>query len=180
MPNSDVSKVSYDSSDTRVVVLKGAVAARLLNIPDRSFAIEVTLDLVKGAEFFDKKPPIHFHVQEEYIEAIHGKLGLELNGKETVLTAEDGRFAIKPYVHHRSYPIERALQDNDNTVVKFLLSGAKTDSTFELNPVFFENWYRYQDEVVVNGAPIDLFQLFCVSASNLSKLVRWWLTIADL
>lgn len=135
----------------------------MIQHPSRSFALEITLDLVKGAEFFDKKPPLHFHVQEEYIEAIQGKIGLELNGKEHVLSAGDGPMSIKPYINHRSYPLEQERQDDGVTVVKFLLSGEKTDSVFELNPVFFENWYKYQDDVVVNGAKISLIQLFSVS-----------------
>lgn len=135
----------------------------MIQHPSRSFALEITLDLVKGAEFFGHKPPIHFHVQEEYIESIQGKMGLELDGKEHVLSAGDGPMSIKPYVNHRSYPLSLAQQDNGETVVKFLLSGEKTDSIFELNPVFFENWYKYQDDVVVNGAKISLIQLFSVS-----------------
>jgi hypothetical protein len=137
----------------------------MIQHPSRSFALEITLDLIKGAEFFGHKPPIHFHVQEEYIESIQGKMGLELDGKEHVLSAGDGPMSIKPYVNHRSYPLSLAQQDNGETVVKFLLSGEKTDSIFELNPVFFENWYKYQDDVVVNGAKISLIQLFCVSHS---------------
>ena len=128
------------------------------------------MDLVKGAEFFNRKPPVHFHMQEEYIESTQGNLGLEIEGKELVLKPEDGRFDIKPYMNHRSYPIELARQDDGNTVVKFLLSGAKTNSTFELNPLFFENWYKYQDEIVVNGASIDLIQVFCVSEPHFRLL----------
>lgn len=135
----------------------------MIQHPSRSFALEITLDLVKGAEFFSHKPPLHFHIQEEYIESIQGKMCLELNGKEHVLLAGDGPMSIKPYVNHRSYPAALADQNDGETVVKFLLSGEKTDSVFELNPVFFENWYKYQDDVVVNGAKISLIQLFSVS-----------------
>ncbi|KAK0634295.1 hypothetical protein B0T17DRAFT_482347, partial [Bombardia bombarda] len=153
----------------------GAVSARLLYHPDRSFAIEAELDLIKGAQFFDKKPPTHFHVQEEYIEATQGKLGLEIDGVEHVLTPADGRFAIKPYLHHRSYPIELERQEPGITAVKFLLSGERTDSVFELNPVFFENWYRYQDEIVVNGAKVDLIQVFCTfDAGGTYVSLPWW------
>ncbi|GKT43287.1 putative oxidoreductase YfjR [Colletotrichum spaethianum] len=161
MPQSDQDTVNYSDSDTIVRVLKDAVVGRLIHHPDRSFALQVELDLVKGASFFDKKPPLHFHLQEEYIEAVRGKLAVEIEGKEIVLTPADGRFSIKPYVNHRSYPLPISEQDDGNTKVAFLLSGEKTDNVFELNPVFFENWYKYQDEVVVKGAKIDLIQLFC-------------------
>lgn len=134
----------------------------MIRHPERSFALHITLDLTKGAEFFTHKPPMHFHVQEEYIESIKGKMGLELDGKEYVLSPGDGPMSIKPYVNHRSYPLELERQNDGDTVVEFLLSGEKTDSVFELNPVFFENWYKYQDDVVVHGAKIDLIQLFSV------------------
>ena len=167
-----LSNYPWTSQDLRTIIsqlipdfcsFKGAVQGRMIQHPSRSFALEITLDLVKGAEFFCHKPPIHFHVQEEYIESIQGKMGLELDGKEHVLSAGDGPMSIKPYVNHRSYPLSLAQQDNGETVVKFLLSGEQTDSIFELNPVFFENWYKYQDDVVVNGARISLIQLFSVS-----------------
>ncbi|KAG9201344.1 hypothetical protein G6514_005894 [Epicoccum nigrum] len=163
MGRSEAEQMIYSDSDIRVEVFKGAVQGRMIQHPSRSFALEITLDLVKGAEFFCHKPPIHFHVQEEYIESIQGKMGLELDGKEHVLSAGDGPMSIKPYVNHRSYPLSLAQQDNGETVVKFLLSGEQTNSIFELNPVFFENWYKYQDDVVVNGARISLIQLFSVS-----------------
>ncbi|KAG7291432.1 hypothetical protein NEMBOFW57_001451 [Staphylotrichum longicolle] len=88
--------------------------------------------------------PVHFHTQAEYIESLQGKVGLEIEGREVVLAPADGRFDIRPYT------------------VKFLLSGARTDNASELNPIFFENWYKYQDDVVVNGKWIDLIQVFCM------------------
>ncbi|KAJ6180978.1 hypothetical protein N7519_011439 [Penicillium mononematosum] len=81
---------------------------------------------------------------------------------EVVLTLDDGPYSIKPYKDHRSYPLSLDRQEDGNTVVKFLFSGEKTDNVFELSPVFFENWYRYQDDVVVNGAKTDLMQLFFI------------------
>ncbi|CAI7649400.1 unnamed protein product [Penicillium glandicola] len=176
MAPSDADQMVYSDSDIRVHVLRNAVTGRLIHHPDRSFAIEVTLDLVKGADFFCHKPPTHFHVQEEYIECTQGHLGLEIDGKEVVLTAGDGPYSIKPYKDHRSYPLSLDRQEEGNTVVKFLLSGEKTDSVFELNPVFFENWYRYQDDVVVNGAKINLIQLFSTfDAGGTYISLPWWI-----
>ncbi|KAK4185134.1 hypothetical protein QBC35DRAFT_504344 [Podospora australis] len=175
MPQSDANDMQYGPSDPTVEVLKQAVSARLLHHPDRSFAIEVTLDLVKGAEFFSRKPPVHFHVQGEYIESLEGRLGLEIEGKELVLTPEHGRFDIEPFVNHRSYPISLDRQEQGQTTVKFLLSGEKTDNVAELNPIFFENWYKYQDDVVVNGKWIDLIQVFCFfDAGGTYLTLPWW------
>lgn len=142
--------------------LNGAVIARQISHPDRSFAIEATLDLVKGAEFFKQKPPMHFHInQEEYIEVLEGKLGVELEGREHLVSPGDGRIVIPPWANHRSYPLP-ADQQEGATTVRFLLSGQKTQATFELTPVFFENWYRYQDELLVHGARVDLLQVLSV------------------
>ncbi|KAI1178071.1 hypothetical protein F4777DRAFT_141398 [Nemania sp. FL0916] len=175
MPLSDAHRVEFSASDTRVEVLNGAVCARLSHLPDRSFTIEATLDLVKGERFFGQKPPLHFHVQKEYIECTQGKIGLELDGNEHVLTADDGRFEIQPYVDHRSYPLPLSRQDAGVTTVKFLLSAEKTEAVFELNPIFFENWYRYQDEVVVRGARVDLVQVFCTfdAGGTYVSFPRW-------
>ncbi|KGO64140.1 hypothetical protein PITC_087260 [Penicillium italicum] len=82
---------------------------------------------------------------------------------------------IKPFKDHRLYPLSLDRQEDGNTVVKFLLSGEKTDSVFELGPVFFENWYRYQDDVDVNGAKIDLIQLFSTFDAGGSYIsLPWW------
>lgn len=51
--------------------------------------------------------------------------------------------------------------DGEKTV--FLLSGQDTDEMFRLDTVFFENWYAYQDLVVVKGEKIDLLQVMSVS-----------------
>ncbi|EUC42422.1 hypothetical protein COCMIDRAFT_39530 [Bipolaris oryzae ATCC 44560] len=175
MARSDAEEMVYSNSDTMVDVFKGAIQGRMIHHPSRSFALEITLDLVKGADFFSHKPPLHFHIQEEYIESIQGKMCLELDGKVHILSAGDGPMSIKPYVNHRSYPASLADQDDDETVVKFLLSGEKTDSVFELNPVFFENWYKYQDDVVVNGAKISLIQLFSTfDAGGTYVSFPWW------
>ncbi|KAH6701362.1 hypothetical protein BKA61DRAFT_529479 [Leptodontidium sp. MPI-SDFR-AT-0119] len=175
MGRSEAKEMVYSDKDIRVEVLKGAIQGRMIQHPERSFALEITLDLVKGAEFFDKKPPLHFHVQEEYIESIQGKMVLELDGKEHVLSPGDGPVGIKPYVNHRSYPLSLPRQDDGETVVKFLLSGEMTNSVFELNPVFFENWYRYQDDVVVNGAKLSLVQLFSTfDAGGTYVSFPWW------
>lgn len=123
----------------------------------------MTLDLVKGEQFFTKKPLVHFHAnQDEYIQALEGNLGLEVEGKEIVLTSRDPEFRIGAWVNHRSYPLEPPRQDGSKVVV-FLLSGEPTRSVFQLGTLFFENWYGYQDEMVGAGRPIRFLQVLSVS-----------------
>jgi hypothetical protein len=150
-----------ETSLNMVLRFRGAVIGRQLAHPNRAFALEVTLDLVKGRDIFVRKPPTHFHFQEEYIQALEGRLGLEIEGKELVLSAKDGPYTIRPFVNHRSYPLPESQQEGCQ-IVKFLLSGKKTSDPYELNPVFFENWYKYQDEIVVKGAQMSLIQVLSV------------------
>lgn len=143
--------------------LGGVVSTRVIKHSERSFAFEVTLDLAKGSEFFAQKPPLHFHAnQDEYIQAVQGNTGLELEGREIVLTPGSPEYCIPSWANHRSYPMPMRTQDGVNKV-KFLLSGAQSPEPFQLNLLFFENWYRYQESVVTGGKKIDIIQVLSVS-----------------
>jgi hypothetical protein len=121
------------------------------------------MDIVKGAEFFSHKPPMHFHAnQDEYIQGMEGKIALEIEGKEVVFGPGDPEFSIPAWEDHRSYPLEPERQQGCKTV-KFLLSGEKTREVFKLNTLFFENWYKYQDELISTGGKVDMIQVLSVS-----------------
>lgn len=119
------------------------------------------MDLEKGKAHFGRKPPTHFHFQEEYIQVTEGILAVEVEGKEMRLTAADGVFTVRPYVNHRLYPTPISSQDSGH-VIRFLLSGQKMPQPYNMDVIFFENWYKYQDHVVVDGAPISLIQVLSV------------------
>lgn len=132
--------------------------------PERSFVFDVAMDIEKGKSFFfARKPPGHFHFQEEYIEVTEGTLAVEVEGRELSLTAADGVFTVRPYVNHRLYPKPLSEQDGGGHVIKFLLSGQKMPQAYNMDVIFFENWYKYQDHVVVDKAPISLIQVMSVS-----------------
>ena len=103
-------------------------------------------------------------MQEEYFESIQGKMDLELDGKEQVLSAGDGRI--------QSYSLSLAQRHNGEIVINVSPSFEKTDSIFELNSGFVENWYKYQDDMVMNGANISLIQLFSVGRLSSSYCYR--------
>lgn len=118
-----------------------------------------------------QKPPLHFHpYQEEYIEVLEGRLAVEIEGVEHVLGPKDGEFEVRPWCNHRLYsPVTEQGKDGelyddgwDGEKTIFLLSGQDTDEMFRLDTVFFENWYAYQDLVVVKGEKIDLIQVMSV------------------
>jgi len=168
--------MEYSDSDQVITVLDGAISTRVIHHPDRSFAFLVTMDLVKGVSFFSQKPPVHFHAnQDEYIQAVEGKIGLEVEGRELVLTPGDPEYCIDAWANHRSYPIDPERQEPGCKIVKFLLSGDKTTELFQLNTLFFENWYKYQDETVQKAGNISFIQALSIfdAGGTYMSFPRW-------
>ncbi|KAF2834223.1 hypothetical protein M501DRAFT_944649, partial [Patellaria atrata CBS 101060] len=152
---------------------EGAIEAKIVPYPNRAFMIEVLFDshhprLIEVMERSDKKPPTHFHpYQTEYFEVLEGRIIIEIEGKARIITPADGEVDIKPWVHHRSYPAPVTEQN----ITKFLMSGSVTKENYPLDTVFFQNWYGYQDQIVLYGEypdPIQVFSLFDGGGSCLS------------
>ncbi|CAD6590140.1 MAG: hypothetical protein ASARMPREDX12_004208 [Alectoria sarmentosa] len=143
----------------------GAILTRLIPHPDRAFAFEVTFQLQHPQliSLSTQKPPVHFHpYQEEYMQVLEGRLCVEVEGRERVLGPEDGEVVVEPWANHRLYPPPTGKGDGGATT-RFLLSGGETEESYKLDSVFFQNWYGYQNEVVMVGAKMDLIQVMCVS-----------------
>ena len=123
-----------------------------------------------------QRPPAHFHpYQSEYMEVLEGRLGLEIEGCDRILGPGDGQVRVEPWTSHRMFPPplqEGSKEDGEHTggTTRFILSGGETAELFRLDTVFFENWYRYQDEVVMGGGSMDLIQLLCVGCKFLPRL----------
>ncbi|KAI1267560.1 hypothetical protein F5Y18DRAFT_443308 [Xylariaceae sp. FL1019] len=173
--------MEFADADQVITVLDGAVSTRVIRHHDRSFAFEVTLDLVKGAKHFQQKPPMHFHAnQDEYIQAVQGVTGLEIDGKEIELLPGQPEYRIKSWKDHRSYPID-ADRQKGVTLVKFLLSGAKTPEVYGLDLLFFENWYRYQEHVVNTGGSFSLIQVLSTfDAGGTYLSLPWYIPFGSL
>ena len=115
-----------------------------------------------------KKPPEHFHPhQEEYVEVTEGRLALEVEGEECLYSQKDGEISIKPGLNHRLYPPGDFFGGGGD--IKFILSAERTPVPFRLDTIFFENWYGYQDDVILGGKPMDIIQVMSVS-----KLCKGW------
>lgn len=56
-------------------------------------------------------------------------------------------------------------EGEEGEITKFWLWGEETQEAYQLDTVYFQNWYGYQDEVVRKGGGMDLMQVLCVSAS---------------
>jgi hypothetical protein len=79
----------------------------------------------------EKRPP-HLHpYQEEYITVVEGKLAVESNSIEYILTPADSEFVIKSWTNNRLYP-PLARRDGEK-VTWFLLSGIDTAEMYKLD-----------------------------------------------
>lgn len=69
--------------------------------------------------------------------------------------------------HHRLFPHfgrEGGREDGEKKTV-FVLSGEESAEVFQLDTVFFQNWYGYQDRFVSEGKGPSLVQVMSVSFS---------------
>ncbi|KAI4218278.1 MAG: hypothetical protein L6R36_009038 [Xanthoria steineri] len=154
-----------------VIAFNGAITTQLTPLPHRSFAYTVTFALTSPHlhALARQKPPLHFHpYQDEYITVTEGLLGIECAGVERVIGVADGEVRFKKGKHHRLFPHFGG--EGDKKTV-FVLSGEESKEVFQLDTVFFQNWYGYQDQFVREGKGPSLVQvmsMFDAGASYLS------------
>ncbi|OCL14902.1 hypothetical protein AOQ84DRAFT_370878 [Glonium stellatum] len=156
-----------------VLAFKGAIQAKTVPHATRTFMVEVTFDthhlrLAEIMQFLDKKPPAHFHpYQTKFFQVLEGNITIKIDGKARVITPSDGEVHVNPWVHHRSYSAPVTQQN----ITKFLINGSDTLESNLLDTVFIQNWYGYQDQVVLYGGkvdPIQVLSMFDASGSCLS------------
>ena len=125
-----------------------------------------------------QRPPLHFHPHQlEYIRVLKGRLGLELEmegGKmeDIIMEGEEesATMVIRKWTNHRIFPVvlgeaENGVSDGSTSdidkptegknICEFLIWGEQTREAYKLDLVFFENWYSYQDEMVLRGGGIQ-------------------------
>lgn len=115
-----------------------------------------------------KKPPTHFHPRQwEYFHVKKGSLTVEIDGVPHAFTASDGEYALRPGPHHCLYATPGQASD----VVEFWLSASPSGVATELDQAFFENWYGYQEDIMMRGVtpdPIQVLSMFDAGDSYLS------------
>lgn len=99
------------------------------------------------------------------MKVLSGRLCIEVEGQERVLTPADGEVCVEPWTHHRILRPPPSDNPADNRSV-FLLSAADADQTFKLDEDFYENWYSYQEGVVVRGEKISILQVLIVRTTD--------------
>ncbi|KAI4221633.1 MAG: hypothetical protein LQ349_007796 [Xanthoria aureola] len=150
----------------------GGMTTRMVKRPDCAFAYEITVhdEHPQVIPMRTQRPPAHFHpYQCEYIEVLEGQMGLETGGCDRVLRPEDGQVRVEPWTIHRLFapPLQaRKTKQPDNEatgrITRFLLSGEDTTELFKLDTIFFQNWYKYQEEVEKGRTRMNLIQVMCM------------------
>ncbi|KAM7205915.1 hypothetical protein V8F33_000745 [Rhypophila sp. PSN 637] len=121
-----------------------------------------------------KKPPTHFHPRQwEFFKVEKGSLTVEINGKPHQFTKEDGEYALPPGPHHCLYATPGQPAD---AVLEFWLSASPSGGAAELDQAFFENWYGYQEDILLRGVQPDPIQVLCMFDAGDSYLSPpWWM-----
>nr|UPH69772.1 putative epoxidase protein [Neofusicoccum parvum] len=104
-----------------------------------------------------KGPPTHFHQwQTEYFTVEHGVCAVEIDGKVTKLTPADGEVSVKPGHIHAFW-----LDDETPDYMTVILSATDSGKDYQLDRVFFENWYGYWHDALLYEGGLDLIQTLC-------------------
>lgn len=103
-------------------------------------------------------PPVHFHpFQNEYFRVEQGRMYVEINGVLRTLTPEDGEVMARAGSIHRFYIAPDSTED-----MIIILSASDPGLDYQLERVFFENWYGLWHDYLVHEGKMDFIQLLCV------------------
>ncbi|KAG6365905.1 hypothetical protein INS49_000081 [Diaporthe citri] len=165
---------TYTAGSHPVSKFEGAFVVTKHTPPkDRNIYFHVRIDpnhpRLLALQAAGKKPPTHFHPRQwEYFKVERGSLTVEIDGVPHDFTAADGEYALRPGPHHCLYGTPGQAP---GTAVEFWLSASPSGVAGELDQAFFENWYAYQEEVMLRGAapdPIQVLSMFDAGDSYLS------------
>lgn len=88
---------------------------------------------------------------------------MEINEVEHILTPEDGEVTLPAGPHHRLWATPVEEREGEDAKVVFLISASLNSRTTMLDQAFFENWYGYQEDMMLRGTEPDLIQVCSVS-----------------
>lgn len=101
-----------------------------------------------------KGPPMHFHqFQTEYFKVEYGICVVEINGVPQIVTPEDEEISCKAGNIHQFY-----IHPDSPEKMTVLLSASDPGIDYQLDRVFFENWYGYWHDALLYRGGLDLIQ----------------------
>ncbi|KAK8041116.1 hypothetical protein PG994_014123 [Apiospora phragmitis] len=103
-------------------------------------------------------PLLHFHqFQTEYFRVESGIMGIELNGKHRVVTPEDGEISVKAGGIHRFY-----IHPDSPDDMTVYLSASDSGMDYQLDRIFFENWYGYWHDALLHEGKLNFIQYLAI------------------
>ncbi|KAI1391739.1 uncharacterized protein F4822DRAFT_104409 [Hypoxylon trugodes] len=154
--------MEYSDSDRLYKFFDGAVSVRVFDKPEHAYCFEASFrpDHPLASSLFSRKPPLHFHpYQDEQIKVLSGQLIVDVEGQEHRLSPNDAELRVRRWAHHRLRP---SMDDPEKVEIRALVTGQKSSQLFREDVLFLENWYRYQDDIVMNKKKVELLQILAM------------------
>lgn len=105
-----------------------------------------------------KGPPPHFHqFQTEYFRVESGVMGISVDGKQKIVTAEDGEVSVKAGSIHNFF-----IHPTSPEKMTVYLSASDSGLDYQLDRIFFENWYGYWHDALLHDGGLDWIQFLAV------------------
>lgn len=105
-----------------------------------------------------KGPLLHFHqFQTEYFRVESGIMGIEVDGKRLKVTPEDGEISVKAGSIHQFH-----IHPDSPGEMTVYLSASDSGMDFQLDRIFFENWYGYWHDAMLHEGGLDIIQYLAI------------------
>ena len=103
-------------------------------------------------------PLLHFHqFQTEYFRVESGVMGIEVDGASRRVTSEDGEISVKAGSIHQFF-----IHPDSPGPMTVYLSASDAGMDFQLDRIFFENWYGYWHDALLHHGGLSLLQYLAV------------------
>ncbi|EMR67310.1 putative cupin -type protein [Eutypa lata UCREL1] len=103
-------------------------------------------------------PLLHFHqFQTEYFRVESGVMGIELNGQHRKVYPENGEISVKAGGIHRFY-----IHPDSPGEMTVYLSASDSGMDYQLDRIFFENWYGYWHDALLHEGKLNFLQYLAI------------------
>ncbi|KAK0634260.1 hypothetical protein B0T17DRAFT_512853 [Bombardia bombarda] len=103
-------------------------------------------------------PLLHFHqFQTEYFRVEQGIMGIEVNGVHKIVKPEDGEVSVKAGSIHRFY-----IHPDSPGDMTVYLSASDSGMDYQLDRIFFENWYGYWHDALLHEGKLNFIQYLAI------------------
>lgn len=84
-------------------------------------------------------------------------MGIDIDGVQKMIAAEDGEISVKAGSVHQFF-----IHPNSPGDMTVYLSASDAGLDYQLDRVFFENWYGYWHDALLHDGGLDFFQFLAV------------------